>query len=65
MISGIDSLIRVIEDRCALEQALRIILEAAETRQLPPESSLPLFSDELVSETFFAILRHVTGKEYK
>lgn len=65
MISGIDRLIEIIEERYALEQALRIILEALEPRQLPSESSLPLFRDTLVNETFFAILEHATGKEYK
>lgn len=48
-----------------MEQSYRIILEALETRQLPPESSLPVFRDELVNETFFAILERATGKEYK
>ena len=65
MINGIDKLVEIIEDRYAMEQAMRIILWSLETRQLPPESSLPLFSDSLVNETFFAILERITGKEYK
>lgn len=65
MSSSIDRLIDIIEEHHSMEQSYRIILEALETRQLPPESSLPVFRDELVNETFFAILERITGKEYK
>ena len=36
MINGIDRLVEIIEDRYAMEQAMRIILWSLETRQLPP-----------------------------
>lgn len=60
----LDRLISAIEDRVLLDLALRVILEAAETKELPRESSLPVFNDELTGTVFIAVLEKITGKEY-
>jgi hypothetical protein len=59
-----NEIIAIIEDRAYLDLALRIILEAAETKELPKEEHLPVFNDELTGETFEAVLEAVTGKKY-
>ena len=64
MTSSIDRLIEVVEDRTAMELAFRIILEATESKQLPPEGNLPVFHDQIVNCNFFTILERVTGKSY-
>lgn len=60
----IDRLIEIIEDRTSMELALRMIMEALETKELPNEGSLPCFNDEIVEENFITILEKATGKEY-
>lgn len=64
MENGLDRLIAVIEDRVLLDNALRIILEAAETKELPKEAYLPVFHDEFTGVNFISVLEKVTGKEY-
>lgn len=64
METGLDRLVAVIEDRVSLDNALRIILEAAETKELPKEAYLPVFHDELTDVNFISVLEKVTGKEY-
>ncbi len=59
-----DKLVAIIEDRVLLDLALRMILEATETRKLPRAAYLPVFNDELTGETFVSILEAVTGKHY-
>lgn len=59
-----NEIVAIIEDRVLLDLALRIILEAAETKELPKEVYLPVFNDELTGETFEAVLEAVTGKGY-
>lgn len=60
-----DKLIEIIEDHNSLVQALQFILEAAETKELPPEALLPIFNDSFLEDQLIDILALVTGKEYK
>lgn len=64
MISNTDRLIEIIEDHHSYELAMRIVLQAAETHELPPEGVLPTFNDSLASDTFISLLERVTGKRY-
>lgn len=60
-----DKLLEVVQDHTSLVQALQFILEAAETKKLPPESLLPIFNDSFLEDQLIDILALVTGKEYK
>ncbi|MGM9742941.1 MAG: hypothetical protein ACI3ZC_07765 [Candidatus Cryptobacteroides sp.] len=60
-----ERLINIIEDRKAFDDAMFIIQEAAETKELPSLNCIPSFSDELIEDRITAILELVTGKEYK
>lgn len=60
-----DRLIGIIEDRKAFDDATLIILEAAETKELPSQNFIPSFSDDLVYDRIISILELVTGKKYK
>lgn len=64
MLSNTDRLIEIIEDHHSYELAMRIVLQAAETHELPPEGVLPTFNDSLDSDTFISLLERVTGKRY-
>lgn len=64
MQDGISRIVSIIEDRALWEIGLRIIMEAAETKELPTEASLPVFNDVLTNETFIAVLEKITGKTY-
>lgn len=64
MMCNTDRLIQIIEDHTSMETGYRMILEAIETRELPKESSLPCFNDEMVSDNLVEILEKVTGKKY-
>lgn len=59
-----ERLINIIEDRKAFDDATFIILEAAETKELPSQNFIPSFSDDLVYDRIVSILELVTGKEY-
>ena len=59
-----ERLINIIEDRKAFDDATFIILEAAETKELPSHNFIPSFSDDLVYDRIVSILELVTGKEY-
>lgn len=60
-----ECIIKIIEDKYALEMGLRIIMETAERKALPEEVFLPTFNDNLIEETFVATLEKVAGKKYK
>ena len=60
-----DRLISIIEDRKSFDDATLIILEAAETKELPSLNCIPSFSDDLVYDRIISILELVTGKKYK
>lgn len=59
-----DRLIGIIEDRKAFDDATIMILEAAETKELPPMNFLPSFSDVIIEDRILSILELVTGKKY-
>ena len=59
-----DKLIEVVQDHTSLVQALRIILEAAETKKLPSEATLPVFNDDFLDDQLKDILELVTGEKY-
>ena len=59
-----DRLIGIIEDRKAFDDATIMILEAAETKELPPVNFLPSFSDVIIEDRIQSILELVTGKKY-
>lgn len=59
-----DRLINIIEDRRALNDALHIVMEAAETKVLPPLANIPSFSDETTERSVIMTLELVTGKKY-
>lgn len=60
----IDRLIGLAEDKAALEQGLRVIMYAAETKELPPEGLLPTFGDGVLEEMFVRTLEKVAGGKY-
>ncbi len=62
---GLERLISIVEDHAMLVTALRIIMEAAETKELPKESAIPLLNDSLVNEDVIKTLELVTGKKYE
>lgn len=64
MIDCTDRMVSALEDRVSLEIGLRMVLEAAETKELPPEGVLPCFSDQNTEELLVSVLERVTGKEY-
>lgn len=59
-----DKLLEVVQDHTSLVQALQFILEAAETKKLPPYSILPTFNDDMLEDRVLAILELITGKKY-
>lgn len=61
----IERLISIVEDHAMLVTVLRMIMEAAETKELPKESTIPLLNDPLVNEDVMKILELVTGKKYE
>ena len=58
-----DRLIEIIEDHNSLRIALRLILEALETKKLPSEASCPCFNDELAEDDFKSCLKLITGED--
>lgn len=59
-----DKLIEVVQDHTSLVIALQFILEAAETKKLPPYSILPTFNESYLDDRVQAILEKVTGEKY-
>lgn len=59
-----DKLLEVVQDQTSLVQALHFILEAAETKKLPPYGVLPVFNDYLLNDRLKGILELVTGEKY-
>jgi len=65
MMSNTDRLIEIIEDHTSYEIALRSVILAAETHELPPEGMLPTFNDSLATDNLRTALQLVTGKKYE
>ena len=59
-----DKLLEVVQDHTSLVQALRLILEAAETNKLPPYATLPTFNDSILDDQVRTALEFITGDRY-
>ena len=59
-----DKLLEGVQDHTSLVQALQFILEAAETKKLPPYGVLPVINDDLLNDRLKGILELVTGEKY-
>lgn len=64
MKNDVEKMVEIVEDKAALETGLRVILWAAEKRELPDEGLLPVFNDSMTEELFREVLEKVAGKEY-
>ena len=59
-----DKLIEIVQDHTSLVQALRLILEAAETKKLPTYATLPIFNDSILDDQVRTALEFITGDKY-
>ena len=59
-----DKLIEIVQDHTSLVQALRLILEAAETKKLPSYAALPTFNDSILDDQVRTALEFITGDRY-
>ena len=59
-----DKLIEIVQDHTSLVQALRLILEAAETKKLPSYATLPTFNDSILDDQVRTALEFITGDKY-
>lgn len=59
-----DNLLEVVQDFTSLKIGLRMIMEAAETKKLPPEGIIPEFNDSYLADEFQKTLEMVAGEEY-
>ena len=59
-----DKLLEIVQDHTSLVQALRLILEAAETKKLPSYGVLPTFNDSLLDDQVRTALELITGEKY-
>ena len=59
-----DKLIEIVQDHTSLVQALRIILEAAETKKMPPYAALPTFTDSILDDQVRTAIELITGDKY-
>lgn len=59
-----DKLIEIVQDHTSLVQALRLILEAAETKKMPPYAALPTFNDSILDDQVRTAIELITGDKY-
>ena len=59
-----DKLIEIVQDHTSLVQALRLLLEAAETKKLPPYATIPTFHDSILDDQVRTALEFITGDKY-
>ena len=59
-----DKLLEVVQDHTSLVIALQFILEAAETKRLPPYGLLPTFNDSFLDDRLRIALELITGEKY-
>ena len=59
-----DNLIEIVQDHTSLVQALRLILDASETKKLPPYATLPTFNDSILDDQVITALEFITGDKY-
>ena len=60
-----DKMIEIVEDYTSLVIALRMILEAAETKKTPPFGIVPTFNDSLIEDQVMAIFGLISGGNSK
>ena len=60
-----DKMIEIVEDYTSLVIALRMILEAAETKKMPPIGIVPTFNDSLIEDQVMAIFGLISGEKSK
>lgn len=60
----IEKFVEIVEDKAALELGLRVIMEVAETKTLPPVGVLPTFNDGLIADLFNKTLELVAVKKF-
>lgn len=60
-----DTLIGIIQDHTSMEIAIRMILEALETKKLPPQGIIPCFNDSLLSDEITSCLELASGQKYE
>lgn len=58
-------MIEIVEDYTSLVITLRMILEAAETKKMPPISIVPTFNDSLIEDQVIAIFGLISGEKYQ
>lgn len=58
-------MIEIVEDYTSLVITLRMILEAAETKKMPPISIVPTFNDSLIEDQVIAIFGLISGEKSK
>ena len=59
-----DKLLEIAQDHSSLVQALRLILEAAETKKLPPYATIPTFNDSILDDQVRTAIEFITGDKY-
>lgn len=60
-----DRLIDIIEDHASYDVGLRILMSVAETKELPPYGTLPIFNDSITTDSFIAAVELIAGKKYE
>ena len=59
-----DKLIEIVQDHTSLVQALRLILDSAETKKLPSYATIPTFNDSILDDQVRIALESITGYKY-
>lgn len=59
-----DTLVEIIQDHTSMEIAIRMIMEALETKRLPPQGIVPCFNDSLLSDEITRCLELASGQRY-
>lgn len=58
-------MIEIVEDYTSLLITLRMILETAETKKIPPIGIVPTFNDSLIEDQVTAIFGLISGEKSK
>lgn len=59
-----DRLLEIIQDQASMEIGMRMILNALDTKELPPQGILPVFNDALSQDVLMDCLEKATGQKY-
>ena len=58
-----DKMIEIVEDYTSIVIALRMILETAETKKMPPIGIVPTSNDSLIEDQVMAIFGLISGEK--